>query len=453
MSLRWRIAIGLAIIAALVSALGATGAYVTTARQLEQNIDQSLLGRAATVNHPDGGDPGGGGGRPDPDDAVAGGCPRAGTLQPASTAQLVAANGTVTPCIPGAVALPVDAKDRATGRDDDPRLRTVTVDGDRYRMLTVPWHNGGVLQTARALDENDDVLSTLRLRLTLLSLVAILAAAGLGWLFARRLVRPIERLRDVAERIARTQDLAAPVPQEGGGEIGSLAGSFSTMVDALAASRVQQQQLITDASHELRTPLTSLRTNAELLDRGELLDADQRRSAAQGIRLEVDELTNLVSELVELATDRSSEEEEPEPTRLLDLAADAAERARRRTGRVVDVVDHASVDVLVRPHMAERAIANLVDNAIKYSTGPVEVVLDGRRIEVRDRGPGIPAGDLPHVFDRFYRSVAARTEPGSGLGLAIVKQIVDRHDGTVWAAHRDGGGAAVGFELPAAESS
>ncbi len=449
MSLRWRIAITLGIIAALVSALGAGGAFLTTARQLEQNVDQSLRGRAATVTRSDAGDSSGtGGALPDPDDVIAGGCPRAGALQPASTAQVVTSDGIITACISGAVTLPVDARDRATGRTDDARLRTVTIDGERYRMLTIPWRNGGVLQTARSLDENHDVLSALRLRLALLSLVAIIAAAVLGWLFARRLVRPIERLRDAAERIARTQDLSAPVPRQGGGEIGSLAGSFSTMVDALAASRVQQQQLITDASHELRTPLTSLRTNAELLDRGELLDADQRRSAAQGIRLEVDELTNLVSELVELATDRSSDQETPEPIRLVDLAREAAERANRRTGRVVDVVDLASETVLVRPHMAERALGNLVDNAIKYSAGPVEVVLDGHRVEVRDRGPGIPIGDLPHVFDRFYRSVAARTEHGSGLGLAIVKQIVERHDGTVWAANRDGGGAVVGFELP-----
>jgi len=449
-SLRWRIAIGLALIAAFVSALGAAGAYLTTSRQLEQAIDQSLLGRADTVRHSDAGGGNGGDGPVDPDDAAGSGCPRAGTLQPAVAAQVVAADGAVTACIAGAVALPVDAQDRRTARSDDPRLRTVTIDGERYRMLTVAWRGDAILQTARSLDENTDVLAALGLRLALLSLVAIVAAAVLGWLFARRLVRPIERLRDSAERIARTQDLGVAVPQEGSGEIGSLAGSFSTMVDALAASRVQQQQLITDASHELRTPLTSLRTNAELLDRGDQLDADQRRSAAQGIRLEVDELTNLVSELVELATDRSNDEEEPQPTRLVDLATDAAERAHRRTGRVVDVVEHAGIAVLVRPHMAERAITNLVDNAIKYSAGPVEVAVDGRRIEVRDRGPGILTGDLPHVFDRFYRSVAARSEPGSGLGLAIVKQIIDRHDGTVWAVNREGGGAVVGFELPAA---
>jgi two-component system sensor histidine kinase MprB len=447
MSLRWRIAIGLGMIAALVSAIGATGAYVTTSRELEQSIDQSLLGRAEALQRPGIGDEG-----PDRDDDEGRrGCPRPGTLQPAAAAQLVAADGTVTACIPGAVQLPVGDDDRATAPGDEPRLRTVTIDGDPYRVLTVPWSQGGILQTARALEENEDVLSALALRLALVSVVAIAVAAVLGWWFARRLVRPVEQLRDSAERIARTQDLSAPVPRGGGGEIGSLGASFSTMVDALAASRAQQRQLITDASHELRTPLTSLRTNAELLERAELLDAEQRRSAALGIRLEVDELTALVSELVELATDRSSDAEPPEPTELSDLARSVADRARRRTDRVIDVTTHGPEPVLVRPTMAERAIANLVDNALKYSDGPVEIVVTGRRLEVRDHGPGIPGDDLPHVFDRFYRSVAARTEPGSGLGLAIVQQIVTRHDGTVWAANQaDGGrGAVVGFELPA----
>ena len=286
-----------------------------------------------------------------------------------------------------------------------------------------------------------------------MSLVGIAAAAVLGWAFARRLVRPIERLRDTAEQIARTQDLEAPIPETGGGEVGSLATSFSTMVDALSVSKRQQQQLVTDASHELRTPLTSLRTNAELLDRPDALNAEQQRGAVHGIRLEVNELIDLVSELVELATDRA-DDETPEAVPLRELADDIADRARRRTGREITVtVEGAPTSVLVGPHMAERALANLVDNAVKYSSGAISIVINGGRVEVRDEGPGFDPRDQPHVFDRFYRSAEARTEPGSGLGLAIVKQIVERHDGTVWATNRLGGGAAVGFELPAAAAS
>jgi len=449
MSLRWRIALGLALIAGLVCALGAAGAYFTTANQLQNSLDDSLLAGARTAVSR-----GGPGPLNVPDEFTFNvRCPPPGVVQPANAAQVVAEDGTVVKCIEGGPDLPVTAQDESLSRDGDlARLRTVTIDGTEYRLLTLQQADGGMLQVARSLEETEEVLSSLRFQLLALSLVGIGAAALLGWAFARRLVRPIERLRDTAEQIARTQDLEAPIPETGGGEVGSLATSFSTMVDALAVSKRQQQQLVTDASHELRTPLTSLRTNAELLDRPDALNPQQQQRAVQGIRLEVNELTDLVSELVELATDRA-DDESPEPVPLLALADDIAERARRRTGREITVRSEGEpATVRVRPHMAERALANLVDNAVKYSPGTITVVVTGRRVEVRDDGPGIAPSDQPHVFDRFYRSAEARTEPGSGLGLAIVKQIVARHDGTVWATTREGGGAVVGFELPEATS-
>ncbi len=356
MSLRWRIALGLALIAALVCAIGATGAYLTTSHQLYSSIDDSLLARAQSFDGQNGGernpDPGFGGNR----FSTLQGCPPPGAVQPAAAAQVIDADGTVHVCIAGGARLPVGSADLAVVRTGGrPRLHTVSVHGTHYRVLTTPWLDGGALQTARSLDETENVLSSLRLQLLALSLVGIAAAAILGWAFARRLVRPIERLRDTAERIARTQDLEAPIPETGGGEVGSLATSFSTMVDALAVSKRQQQQLVTDASHELRTPLTSLRTNAELLDRPDALNAEQQQRAVQGIRLEVNELTDLVSELVELATDRA-DDEMPEPVPLRTLADDIAERARRRTGREITVTaEGAPSTVMVRPHMAERA--------------------------------------------------------------------------------------------------
>jgi len=447
-SLRWRIATGLAAIAALVSAFGATGAYLTTSRQLQQSLDDSLVTSAAALDRAPNGpgdhrEPGGGSERS--------ACLPPGSYQPATAAQVIAGDGTtVTACINGAPALPVDATDRALARGGGSnRIRTVGVQGTDYRVLTSPRHDGGALQTARSIEESRSVLSTLRFRLLLIGAIGTLAAAIFGWFFARRLVRPIDRLRDTAEQIATTQDLDAPIPQGGGGEIGSLATSFSTMVDRLASSRRQQRQLITDASHELRTPLTSLRTNAELLDRGQL-SAEQQTAAVKGIQVEVHELTSLVSELVELATDQSNNDEDPEPVVLAELARDVADLARQRTARTVTFDGAGDDTVTARPHMVQRAISNLVDNALKYSPPdtPVEVTVTRTRVEVLDRGPGISPEDQPHVFDRFYRATAARTEPGSGLGLAIVKQIVDRHGGTVWAHDREGGGAAVGFELP-----
>ena len=462
MSLRWRFAIGLGAITAMVIGFVGVGAYIAVSDRLERSVDDSLKARAAEVTK----------GGPNGFDHVDGNraasndvdepaftrptaCPPAGFMQPASAAQLVATDGTTTVCIEGGVALPVDGQDRTIARHGTGTfLRTIQVDGKRYRVVTTARSDGSALQIARSLGEVDSVLGSMQRWLFGIGLVGVAAAVLLGWLLARRTVRPVERLRDTAEQIAATQDLAVAVPVGGPSEIASLGRSFTTMVDALGTSRLEQQRLVRDASHELRTPLTSLRTNAELLGRSDELTVAQRQSVVEGIGMEVEELTHLVSELVELATDRSAESEPIESVELADLARDVVARAERRTGRPVTLTATDPVVVDVRPQEITRAISNLVDNACKYSDGPVDVVVTGARVEVRDRGPGIPEADRPHVFDRFYRSVTARTEPGSGLGLAIVQQAVERHGGTVWAADRtdpdaDGHlGAAVGFELP-----
>jgi two-component system sensor histidine kinase MprB len=481
MSLRWRIAAGLGVIAALVATAGAAAAYVSTSHQLQDGIDQSMRASAQSVqNSPDAhgdargnGGPGAGptvnptsstvptvastGGNENDyghgDFTRPAGCPPAGMFQPAAAAQRLADDGTVTACIEGGPELPVDAGDRRLASyGGDTRIRTVSIDGDDYRLLTVADRDGGAYQIARSLDEVQDVLSSLRARLLVIGFAGVGAAVLLGWLMARRTVAPIEQLTATAEQIADTQDLTTPVPDAGSAEIGSLGRSFTTMVDALAESRREQQQLVSDASHELRTPLTSLRTNAELLARHDELEPDEHRAVVEALQYEVGELTALVSELVELATDRSASDEPPEPVDLADLARAVATRAEWRSARTIivtaDAADHA---VLGRPQLLERAISNLVDNSVKYSpqSSPIEIAVDGTRLEVRDRGPGIAEVDQPHVFDRFYRSTGARTAPGSGLGLAIVKQTVERQGGSVWATSRAGGGAAVGFRLPA----
>jgi two-component system sensor histidine kinase MprB len=465
MSLRWRLALGLGLITALVIGFVGVGAYLAVADRLETSVDESLRERADEVvkayedNREHEPRPGPNSNNAtqvsDDDDPFTRPtqCPPAGAMQPAAGAQVVGDDGTITVCIEGGVELPVNKTDvrLASARDGDSQLRTETVDGRRYRMLTVSRSDGSALQIARGLGEVDDVLDSMQRWLIGIGIAGVGAAVILGWLMARRTVRPVERLRATAERIAATQDLAVAVPVGGPSEIASLGRSFTTMVDALGTSRREQQRLVSDASHELRTPLTSLRTNAELLARADRLTPEQQTAVVEGIELEVDELTHLVTELVELATDRSADTEALEWVDLGVLARDVAQRAERRSGRTVTVAVDEPATVNVRPQMLTRAISNLVDNALKYSPAPapVEVVVTGTRLEVRDEGPGIPAADQPHVFDRFYRSDTARTEPGSGLGLAIVKQAVERHGGTVWARNRDdGAGATVGFELP-----
>jgi two-component system sensor histidine kinase MprB len=476
MSLRWRLALGLGLITALVIGFVGVGAYLAVADRLETSVDESLRERADEVvkayedNREHEPRPGAQTVPTNPNSATQVAqsgddddypftrptqCPPAGAMQPAAGAQVVDAEGTVTVCIEGGVELPVDKADvrLASARTGGTELRTETIDGHRYRVFTVSRSDGSALQIARGLGEVDDVLDSMQRWLIGIGIAGVGAAVLLGWLMARRTVRPVERLRATAERIAATQDLAVEVPVGGPTEIASLGRSFTTMVDALGTSRREQQRLVSDASHELRTPLTSLRTNAELLARADRLTPEQQAAVVEGIELEVDELTHLVTELVELATDRSDDNEPLEWVDLGTLARDVALRAERRSGRTVTVTVVAGDEpatVNVRPQMLTRAISNLIDNALKYSAAPapVEVVVTGTSVEVRDEGPGIPEADQPHVFDRFYRSDTARTEPGSGLGLAIVKQAVERHGGTVWAANRDGGhGASVGFRL------
>jgi two-component system sensor histidine kinase MprB len=467
MSLRWRLALGLGLITALVIGFVGVGAYLAVADRLENSVDDSLRERAAEVvkayednrEHEPRPAPQNGSGSATqvssddyPDFSRPAQCPPAGAMQPAAAAQVIDANGTVTACIEGGVELPVDKSDvrLASARDGDSQIRTESVHGRRYRVITVSRSDGSALQIARGLGEVDDVLDSMKMWLVGIGIAGVGAAVILGWLLARRTVRPVERLRVTAERIAATQDLAVEVPVGGPTEIASLGRSFTTMVDALGTSRREQHRLVSDASHELRTPLTSIRTNAELLARADRLTPEQQAAVVEGIELEVDELTNLVTELVELATDRSDDNEPLEWVDLGVLARDVAQRAERRSGRTVTVVTDEPATVNVRPQMLTRAISNLVDNALKYSDAPapVEVVVNGARLEVRDEGPGIPQADQPHVFDRFYRSDTARTEPGSGLGLAIVKQAVERHGGMVWARNRDDApGATVGFEL------
>ncbi|MFI5046173.1 MAG: HAMP domain-containing protein, partial [Acidimicrobiia bacterium] len=383
MSLRWRITLGLGLIAALVVLLGATAAYVTTSQRLDASLDESLrtaAERLPGVQQPNGAASSHGSRQepsPDGDFSRPAGCPPGSDVSPATAAQRIDADGTVTACIEGQTSIPVDAKDRAlAAARGGTRVRTVQVKGTDYRVVTVS-SSGGAYQLARPLAENESVLASLRLRLAVIGAAGVLTAMGLGWLLARRIVKPIERLELAAEHIAASQDLESDVPVDGPAEIGSLGRSFTTMVRALAASRRAQQELVRDASHELRTPLTSLRTNSELLGRADELTPEEYDAVVTGIRLETQELADLVSELVDLATDAPLEVMD-EDLHLGDVAEAVAATAARRTARDVRVVleGEPGGDVVhASPQLLDRALANIVDNAAKYSADgtPIDV--------------------------------------------------------------------------------
>jgi two-component system sensor histidine kinase MprB len=329
----------------------------------------------------------------------------------------------------------------------EPFFADVDRAGRRLRVYTARTPGGGALQVARPLDEVDSTLATLRIGLAFVVLLGVAAALGLARLATRTAVKPVAELTDAAEHVARTRDLTRRIEREGDDELSRLAGAFNTMLEELAASQRAQRRLVADASHELRTPLTSLRTNLEVLGRGGLGAEDAERLRADVIA-QLEELTLLVSDLVDLAR-----EEEPvselEVLRFDELVSAAVERAARHAPDVRFATSLEPVLVEGVRGRLDRAVSNLLDNAAKYGGGAVEVTLRGGELVVRDHGPGIADDDLPFVFDRFYRAPSARGRPGSGLGLAIVRQAAEAHGGSVRAASAPGGGAELRMALSA----
>ena len=276
----------------------------------------------------------------------------------------------------------------------------------------------------------------------------LLAAAG-GWWLARRITRRLTLLTGMAETVSQDGDLDVDFAMPGNDEVGRLSFSLQSMVTQLSASRAAQQRLVQNAGHEWRTPLTSLRTNVSVLGRFAELSPSSQQRLLDDVAGETRELTNLVNELVELALDHR-EAEEAVSVDLTALAGRVAARFEHRSGRTVAVAGADRLDVLGRPKALERAVSNLVDNALKFDrSGQVDVRVTVDRIEVSDRGPGVEPSDATRIFDRFFRADAARSMPGSGLGLSIVAEVAAAHGGTVFADVRPGGGARIGFTLGA----
>jgi two-component system sensor histidine kinase MprB len=416
-----------------------TVAYVAVRHELLSNIDSQLKSQANNQNFID----------------ISAQQPQvhSGPSQSFADAQVVYANGQHF-YASGGFPLPVSARDIRILTTGGRWLRTYDYQGRPLRILTVRRVNQDgqpvALQVALPLTAADSELHKLTLAFLFLVLVG-LGMATLGtWFLVRRTTRPVARLTEAAEQIAVTRDLTTRIERYGNDELGRLAGSFNTMLDALEKSLGQQRQLILDASHELRTPLASLRTNVEVLHDVERLSVDQRRALLDGVVTQLDELTGLVADVVELARGESPESGQ-EDIALDDLVSQAVDRARRHWPHVIFIIDVLPVTVRGVPGRLDRAIANLLDNAGKFSPSGavVDISLDATGLlTVADRGPGVPEDALEFVFDRFYRADEARAMPGSGLGLAIVKQVVEGHNGTVSLANRVGGGTTVQVRLP-----
>jgi two-component system sensor histidine kinase MprB len=446
MTIRTRIALVSATAVAVAVVLISVVTFIGARRQVMAPIDESLLARAEIVERL----------RPEALFAVFGiervDARRDRIVPPgvgdfdASYYQVIFGEGLVVNAGAEDLVLPEPAQNDLD--PVDPTLRSEWVDDVHLRIAAVVRSDGDVvLQIGRTLTEADTAMARLAVLLLVAGVIGVALAGGLGLLVAKQAVKPIDTLAATVGGIAETQSLSERVDVHGDDEVAALSREFNSLLDEVQSAKQEQARLVRDAGHELRTPLTALRTNLEVLQRHEVGTAE-RAEILSAAHEEVEELAVLVAEVVDLASDRY-EEETVGPVDLDDVAAVVIDRVEKRIGRDVTLTSDGSV-VLGKRNALERALSNIIQNADKFSPSDSEisVVISEGTVTVSDDGPGFDTQDLPYVFERFYRSDVARSEPGSGLGLSIVKQIIDDHHGDVFARNGPNGGAVVGFALP-----
>jgi two-component system, OmpR family, sensor histidine kinase MprB len=360
--------------------------------------------------------------------------------------QTVYPDGTAVSRRGGTPELPVTAEVKTIARTGHGSFyRSATVRGIHVEVLTVPSPFGtSAVEVALPLTGVDNVLHGLLITYALLVGLGVLIAGLIGALVARAALLPINRFSDRTEQV--TSALHAPHRLEGGGasELQRLAASFNQMLEALERSIQAQRHLIADASHELRTPMAALRSNIQIFLEAEALPQEERAELQEAIIAELDELTQLVSDVLDLARG-TTPSDHIEAVELDTLVREAIARARRRAPQLTFETELEQTVIDNAPERVARAIGNVIENARKWSPpdGRVEVTLADGVLRVRDHGPGFKQADIAHVFDRFYRADEARRLPGSGLGLAIVRQAAEAYGGSVSAANADDGGAVV----------
>ena len=440
MSLRARLTLVAAGAVAVAVIVAAAGMFLAVRQELLSQTDGAITARAADI-------------------AAMGARFREGPLRvpprgptdyaPDIVLQLVNGQGQVIGFPDQGGSLPVPAGAGAVASGARPAFwDEAFVDNSHLRIRIIPLGSGVALELARPLDEVDAILNRLSLILLVVVLGGILLAAALGLLITRAALRPVHALTTTVEQVTRTRDLTRRVPSGGTDELARLGASFNTMMAALDASLRSQRQLVADASHELRTPLTSLRTNLALLARGQPADPAERREMLADITGQLERLSGLVADLIDLARDEET------PVNLTPLRLDLV--VRRAVDTTADYWPKVRFDLRSDPttvmgdeSRVERAVMNLLENAAKWSPpgGAVDVSVRAGEVAVRDHGPGVAPGDAPHVFDRFWRAPTARSMPGSGLGLAIVREVAESHGGAVTLERPQGPGALFRLRL------
>ncbi|MCW4352072.1 HAMP domain-containing histidine kinase [Hoyosella sp. YIM 151337] len=440
-SLRLRVALLATTVVAFAVALMAAAAYSVVSRALYSEVDEQLRNRVDTMI--------------DSYTAERLGPGALGTARVFSenlTVMLIFPDGTSTHLPP---LLEVDEPEFAVVRGEtESSLRTI----GNHRVYAERSHGGVTIVLGQDLGPTRDILDRMAIVLFVVGGCGVVLAAAAGTAVGRTGLRPVGRLTAAAQRVARTDDLT-PIPVTGDDELARLTQAFNAMLAALAESRERQARLVADAGHELRTPLTSLRTNMELLiaasrPEAPALSAEDMEGLRNDVMAQIEELSTLVGDLVDLAR-----EDAPEPgferIDLADVVDKCVERVRRRRGDVVIEPYTFPWFTWGDPGALNRALLNVLDNAAKWSPDGATVrvrmsLLAPRTVEicVDDDGPGIPPEERQLVFERFYRSDASRSMPGSGLGLAIVQHVMQRHGGTVSIGESPSGGARVTLRLP-----
>jgi two-component system, OmpR family, sensor histidine kinase MprB len=430
MSFRLRVTLLAAAAVAMAVAAASAVVYVVVRHQLLGEVDSSLIGRAHDIQE----HPGGGYG---PGIVPFG--PRQSLGGPPTYAQVISSSGAGA-----AVKLPgLEQAEKLADGVGRPFFAEGNVQDFHLRVYSAQIGDGVAVQVARPLGEVDHTLHRLGTYLLLIGLIGVGIAGALGLIVGQAALRPVGQLTDLAEEVAATRDLSRRIRIPSRDELGRLASAFNEMLDALEKSVKAQRRLVADASHELRTPLASMRTNIEVLVGGKQLPEGERKKLLDDVIGQVEELSALVGDLVEIDREQAPEVED---LRLDELVAAAVSRAKVHFPRVLFRTNLSESVVHGSRAQVDRAVMNLLDNAAKWSDS-VDVGVSGPEVTVRDHGPGIAEKDLPHVFDRFYRAASARNLPGSGLGLAIVRQVAQVHGGEATAENAPGGGALFRLRL------
>ena len=332
--------------------------------------------------------------------------------------------------------------------------RTTDADGTTYRVVSVPMAVDGAFYAVmygRPTAALESTLSSLWLALLAAGALGVMTTTLAALWAAQAVLAPVRRLSQAVKSVTQTDQLN-PIRIYGRDDLGELTKSFNLMLRSLQTSREQQRQLIADAGHELRTPLTSMRTNIELLladDTSGMLPEGARSVILGDVAAQLGEFSALVGDLVALTRDDHLQRPH-EPLDMAEVTESAIERARRRGPNITFDVTLEPTPVMGDPSTLERAITNLLDNAVKFSPsyGTISVTLEDGTLTVVDEGPGIADEDLPLIFDRFYRSDRARNTPGTGLGLSIVDHTARVHGGSVRASNDPDRGAKFVMRLP-----